>query len=192
MRAVAIFSSRSQQEKQTSVLFRRSQCFFNINPLNIWLLGYYLKSTQNGAVVQVYSSDALFIFTCSPKKGGVASGFKQVVTNEANQKRLLHVKGRRNIKAKEVDMKWDSFNTDDCFIIVLGEVIYKRDQIPKICSRESIQASGVAKLYFHIFFPPPPSPEHLPLVRLKLQSFWTPEDNWAGHRHQGQRAEGPR
>ncbi|KAM8745290.1 scinderin like a [Acanthopagrus schlegelii] len=58
------------------------------------------------------------------KKGGVASGFKQVVTNEANQKRLLHVKGRRNIKAKEVDMTWDSFNTDDCFIIVLGEKIF--------------------------------------------------------------------
>uniref|UniRef100_A0A671V536 Scinderin like a n=1 Tax=Sparus aurata TaxID=8175 RepID=A0A671V536_SPAAU len=58
------------------------------------------------------------------KKGGVASGFKQVVTNEANQKRLLHVKGRRNIKAKEVDMSWDSFNTDDCFIIVLGENIF--------------------------------------------------------------------
>ncbi|XP_073332663.1 scinderin like a [Pagrus major] len=58
------------------------------------------------------------------KKGGVASGFKQVETNAADMKRCLHVKGRRNIKAREVEMCWKSFNTDDCFIIVLGEDIF--------------------------------------------------------------------
>uniref|UniRef100_A0AAQ4PIK9 Scinderin like a n=1 Tax=Gasterosteus aculeatus aculeatus TaxID=481459 RepID=A0AAQ4PIK9_GASAC len=58
------------------------------------------------------------------KKGGVASGFKHVVTNDANIQRLLHVKGRRIIRATEVPMTWDSFNKGDCFIIELGKLIY--------------------------------------------------------------------
>uniref|UniRef100_A0A8C4GI38 Scinderin like a n=1 Tax=Dicentrarchus labrax TaxID=13489 RepID=A0A8C4GI38_DICLA len=58
------------------------------------------------------------------KKGGVASGFKHVVTNDANVKRLLHVKGRRIIRAKEVDLSWASFNKGDCFIIDLGKSIF--------------------------------------------------------------------
>ncbi|XP_035271568.1 scinderin like a [Anguilla anguilla] len=57
-------------------------------------------------------------------KGGVSSGFQHVVTNEMNQKRLLHVKGRRSIRAIEVDMSWDNFNKGDCFIIDLGSIIY--------------------------------------------------------------------
>ncbi|XP_071782366.1 scinderin like a [Centroberyx gerrardi] len=58
------------------------------------------------------------------KKGGVASGFQHVVTNDMNVKRLLHVKGRRSIRAREVDMSWSSFNKGDCFIIDLGKDIY--------------------------------------------------------------------
>ncbi|XP_040895476.1 scinderin like a [Toxotes jaculatrix] len=58
------------------------------------------------------------------KKGGVASGFQHVVTNDVNVKRLLHVKGRRMIRATEVDMSWASFNKGDCFIIDLGKDIY--------------------------------------------------------------------
>ncbi|XP_075997623.1 scinderin like a [Genypterus blacodes] len=58
------------------------------------------------------------------KKGGVSSGFTHVVTNDTNEPRLLHVKGRRHIRANEVDMTWQSFNKGDCFIIDLGESIY--------------------------------------------------------------------
>ncbi|XP_013879526.1 scinderin like a [Austrofundulus limnaeus] len=58
------------------------------------------------------------------KKGGVASGFHHVVTNDMNVKRLLHVKGRRLIKGTEVDLSWSSFNKGDCFIIDLGKDIY--------------------------------------------------------------------
>ncbi|XP_042272670.1 scinderin like a [Thunnus maccoyii] len=58
------------------------------------------------------------------KKGGVASGFQHVVTNETNVKRLLHVKGRRRIRGIEVDLSWSSFNKGDCFIIDLGKDIY--------------------------------------------------------------------
>uniref|UniRef100_A0A674NW28 Scinderin like b n=1 Tax=Takifugu rubripes TaxID=31033 RepID=A0A674NW28_TAKRU len=58
------------------------------------------------------------------QKGGVASGFQHVVTNDANVKRLLHVKGRRAIRATEQDLAWSSFNMGDCFIIDLGQNIY--------------------------------------------------------------------
>ena len=56
------------------------------------------------------------------QKGGVASGFQHVVTNDMNVKRLLHIKGRRAIRATEVDMSWASFNKGDCFIVDLGKV----------------------------------------------------------------------
>ncbi|XP_077462678.1 scinderin like a isoform X2 [Stigmatopora argus] len=58
------------------------------------------------------------------QKGGVASGFRTVVTNESDVRRLLRVKGRRQVRATEVDLTWDSFNKGDCFIIDLGKDIY--------------------------------------------------------------------
>ncbi|KAM3618976.1 uncharacterized protein V6R79_001194 [Siganus canaliculatus] len=57
------------------------------------------------------------------KRGGVASGFKHVV--ESHENRLLHVKGRRHIRANEVDLSWKSFNNGDSFIIDLGKNIYQ-------------------------------------------------------------------
>ncbi|KAJ8406324.1 hypothetical protein AAFF_G00305550 [Aldrovandia affinis] len=58
------------------------------------------------------------------KQGGVASGFQHVVTNDMSVKRLLHLKGRRAIRATEVDLSWASFNKGDCFIVDLGKDIY--------------------------------------------------------------------
>ncbi|KAK6490195.1 villin-1 [Huso huso] len=57
------------------------------------------------------------------KKGGLASGFKQVETNMYNIKRLLHVKGRKNFSATEVDVSWNSFNVGDIFLLDMGKVI---------------------------------------------------------------------
>ncbi|KAK1790717.1 hypothetical protein P4O66_014571, partial [Electrophorus voltai] len=59
------------------------------------------------------------------QKGGIASGFRHVVTNDANVKYVLHVKGRRTIRATEVEFSWASFNQGDCFIIDLGKDIYQ-------------------------------------------------------------------
>lgn len=56
------------------------------------------------------------------QKGGFASGFNHVVTNDAEVERLLQVKGRRVVRAKEVDVSWDSFNNGDSFILDLGKV----------------------------------------------------------------------
>ncbi|XP_069017858.1 gelsolin a isoform X2 [Embiotoca jacksoni] len=58
-------------------------------------------------------------------KGGVASGFKHVVTNEVVMQRVLQVKGRRVVRATEVPVNWDSFNQGDCFILDLGDEIYQ-------------------------------------------------------------------
>ncbi|KAG9341518.1 hypothetical protein JZ751_019023 [Albula glossodonta] len=77
------------------------------------------------------------------KQGGVASGFQHVVTNDMNVKRLLHIKGRRAIRAVEVDMSWSSFNKGDCFIIDLGKDVYQ--WCGSECNRfERLKASQVA------------------------------------------------
>jgi len=52
----------------------------------------------------------------------VASGFRHVVPNEVTVQRLLQVKGRRTVRATEVPVSWESFNTGDCFILDLGSV----------------------------------------------------------------------
>ncbi|XP_005395703.1 PREDICTED: villin-1 [Chinchilla lanigera] len=57
------------------------------------------------------------------QRGGVASGLKNVETNSYNVQRLLHVKGKRNVVAGEVDMSWKSFNRGDVFLLDLGKLI---------------------------------------------------------------------
>lgn len=70
-------------------------------------------------------SDLSFL---TPQQGGIASGFHHVVTNDVDVKRLLHIKGRRAIRATEVELSWSSFNKGDCFIVDLGKVrIYEPD-----------------------------------------------------------------
>ena len=50
----------------------------------------------------------------------MASGFRHV--DEEEVKRVLHVMGRRIVRATEVPVSWDSFNQGDCFILDLGDV----------------------------------------------------------------------
>uniref|UniRef100_A0A6J0SV50 Advillin n=1 Tax=Pogona vitticeps TaxID=103695 RepID=A0A6J0SV50_9SAUR len=57
------------------------------------------------------------------KKGGVASGLNHVETNFYDVNRLLHVKGKRNVMATEVERSWDSFNVGDVFLLDLGKII---------------------------------------------------------------------
>lgn len=63
-----------------------------------------------------------------------------------NVKRLLHIKGRRAIRATEVDFSWASFNKGDCFIIDLGKVSWVQGNI-LMCAYVSIAGS-----LFHILF----------------------------------------
>lgn len=89
----------------------------------------------------------------SYKKGGVASGMRNVETNAYDVKRLLHVKGKKRVVAKEVshsawrlcnrvtvqgklcwerapylnvfqvEMSWKSFNLGDVFLLDIGKTI---------------------------------------------------------------------
>ncbi|KAM7323153.1 hypothetical protein ACRRTK_017259 [Alexandromys fortis] len=77
------------------------------------------------------------------KAGGVASGLNHVLTNDLTAERLLHVKGRRVVRATEVPLSWDSFNKGDCFIIDLGTEIYQ--WCGSSCNKyERLKASQVA------------------------------------------------
>ena len=75
------------------------------------------------------------------KKGGHASGFHHVETNQYNVKRLLHVKGRKHVTAVEVDFAWSSFNQGDVFIIDLGKIIIQWNG-PKSNRMERLKVSG--------------------------------------------------
>lgn len=75
--------------------------------------------------VQGYESPefmALFPRGVSYKVGGVESGFRRPQGSGPVQ-RLYQIKGKRNIRAKEVELSWSSFNKGDCFILDLGEII---------------------------------------------------------------------
>ena len=58
------------------------------------------------------------------QEGGVESAFHKTSpgTTLAAIKKLYQVKGKKNIRATERMLSWDSFNTGDCFILDLGQV----------------------------------------------------------------------
>ncbi|KAM7390420.1 hypothetical protein PAMA_008538 [Pampus argenteus] len=78
------------------------------------------------------------------KKGGVASGFNHVDSNVYNVLRLLHVKGRKNITASEVEVSWNSFNNGDIFLLDIGNAIVQWNG-PKSNRREKLKAVLLAQ-----------------------------------------------
>lgn len=42
--------------------------------------------------------------------GGVASGFHHVTTNDGGQKRLFQVKGKRNVRVREIGLSVSNMN----------------------------------------------------------------------------------
>uniref|UniRef100_A0A674H2Y2 Villin-1 n=1 Tax=Taeniopygia guttata TaxID=59729 RepID=A0A674H2Y2_TAEGU len=77
-------------------------------------------------------------------KGGVASGMKHVETNTYNVQRLLHVKGKKNVVAGEVEMSWKSFNRGDVFLLDLGQLIIQWNG-PESNRNERLRAMTLAK-----------------------------------------------
>uniref|UniRef100_A0A2M3YY66 Putative actin regulatory gelsolin/villin family n=1 Tax=Anopheles braziliensis TaxID=58242 RepID=A0A2M3YY66_9DIPT len=57
-------------------------------------------------------------------EGGVASGFKHVTTNDPGAKRLFHIKGSKNIRARQVELAVSAMNKGDCFVLDAGRDIY--------------------------------------------------------------------
>ena len=55
--------------------------------------------------------------------GGVASGFNSVVVG-VYRTRLLHLKGKRTVRVKEVKLEGASLVKDDVFVLDAGHKIY--------------------------------------------------------------------
>ncbi|XP_062972824.1 villin-1 [Elgaria multicarinata webbii] len=97
--------------------------------------------------VQNYESEAFRSYFKNGviyKKGGVASGMKQVETNTYNVQRLLHVKGKKNVVAGEVEMSWSSFNLGDVFLLDLGKLIIQWNG-PSSNRMERLKGMNLAK-----------------------------------------------
>lgn len=58
------------------------------------------------------------------EQGGVGTGFKHVETNAQGETRLFQVKGKRNVRVRQVNLSVSSMNTGDCFILDAGSDIY--------------------------------------------------------------------
>nr|KAF6429036.1 capping actin protein, gelsolin like [Molossus molossus] len=60
------------------------------------------------------------------QEGGVESAFHKTSAQAtpAAIRKLYQVKGKKNIRATERALTWDSFNTGDCFILDLGQNIF--------------------------------------------------------------------
>ncbi|VVC37887.1 Hypothetical protein CINCED_3A017595 [Cinara cedri] len=56
--------------------------------------------------------------------GGVASGFHHAEINAEGSKKLYQIKGKRNIRVRQVEPKVTSMNQGDCFILDSGKEIY--------------------------------------------------------------------
>ncbi|CAN9509647.1 unnamed protein product [Ophioblennius macclurei] len=96
-------------------------CAMLATQLDVFLGGDPVQHRQ----VQGFESPefmALFPRGVSYKVGGVDSGFRRPQGSDTVH-RLYQIKGKRNIRAKEVELSWSSFNKGDCFILDLGETI---------------------------------------------------------------------
>uniref|UniRef100_A0A1B0BZ83 Gelsolin-like domain-containing protein n=1 Tax=Glossina palpalis gambiensis TaxID=67801 RepID=A0A1B0BZ83_9MUSC len=58
------------------------------------------------------------------EQGGIASSFKHVEINAQGEKRLFQVKGKRNVRVRQVNLSISSMNKGDCFILDAGNEIY--------------------------------------------------------------------
>ena len=78
-------------------------------------------------IIKYSSIFTLFVLLAGLKylPGGVKSGFVHV-DPDAVEKRLFQVKGKRNIKVRQVDLTSASMNKADCFILDLGKVRRKQ------------------------------------------------------------------
>ncbi|XP_072946726.1 actin depolymerising venom protein gelsolin 1-like [Epargyreus clarus] len=75
--------------------------------------------------------------------GGVASGFNHVTTNPGAEKRLFQVKGKKNIRVRQVDPLISSMNKGDCFILDVNQdiLVYVGDRAKNV---EKLKAISMA------------------------------------------------
>ena len=80
-----------------------------------------VSSKMNKGTVEIMKSHPIITAGLKYLPGGVKSGFVHV-DPDAVEKRLFQVKGKRNIKVRQVDLAPTSMNKEDCFILDLGKV----------------------------------------------------------------------
>ncbi|XP_026331102.1 gelsolin-like, partial [Hyposmocoma kahamanoa] len=56
--------------------------------------------------------------------GGHASGFSHVTINPGAEKRLFQIKGKRNVRVRQVEPSVTSMNKGDCFVLDVDHTIY--------------------------------------------------------------------
>lgn len=56
--------------------------------------------------------------------GGVDSGFNHVNVNDPGEKKLYQVKGKKNVRVRQVELNVKAMNKGDCFILDSGSEIY--------------------------------------------------------------------
>lgn len=78
------------------------------------------------------------------EKGGVATGFEHVDVNAAGEKRLFQVKGKRNVRVRQVALSITSMNRGDCFILDAGEeiLVYVGEQAKRLERLKAIYAAN--------------------------------------------------
>ncbi|CAB3252660.1 unnamed protein product [Arctia plantaginis] len=93
-----------------------------------WDIHYWIgsESTQDesGAAAILTQFLNYFPSTIQYLNGGHATGFTHVVTNAGAQKRLFQVKGKKNVRVRQVDPLISSMNKGDVFILDLDQTIY--------------------------------------------------------------------
>lgn len=94
-----------------------------MNRLNSWAI---LKKVRNNSCYSSIHIHCATILTVGIRyvSGGIASAFKHVSINDAGPKRLFHVKGKRNVRVREVGVSVSNMNKGDCFILDNGTDIY--------------------------------------------------------------------
>ncbi|XP_047542944.1 actin depolymerising venom protein gelsolin 1-like [Vanessa atalanta] len=75
--------------------------------------------------------------------GGHQSGFNHVVTNPGAEKRLFQVKGKKNIRVRQVDPLISSMNKGDCFILDINNdiLVYVGEKAKNV---EKLKATSMA------------------------------------------------
>uniref|UniRef100_A0A034V9E0 Gelsolin n=2 Tax=Endopterygota TaxID=33392 RepID=A0A034V9E0_BACDO len=78
------------------------------------------------------------------EQGGVGTGFKHVETNAAGEKRLFQVKGKRNVRVRQVNLSVSSMNKGDCFILDNGNeiLVYVGPQAKRVEKLKAISAAN--------------------------------------------------
>ncbi|KAI1888925.1 hypothetical protein AGOR_G00173780 [Albula goreensis] len=107
--------------------------------IHYWIGNTSSQDEQGAAAIYSYFKNGIIY-----KKGGVASGFQHVETNVYNIRRLLQIKGRKHVKATEVPVSWDSFNSGDIFLLDMGKVIVQWNG-PQSNRREKLKAVLLAQ-----------------------------------------------